>query len=127
MNQAIQTDRAPEPVSPSAQAVKTGGLVFTAMQLPLDPDSGKMISGDVALRAHQALSNVQAVLEGAGCRLRDVVKVTVYVTDLKEMDAINAIGDGYFPRNPPARSVVQAAALPQGAEVGISAVAVAQE
>ena len=127
MKRASQTDRAPEPEDPCAQAVEAGRLVFTAMQLPLDPDSGKVISGDVALRAHQALSNVQSVLEAAGCRLRDVVKVTVYVSDWQGMDAINAVCDGYFPRNPPAQSVAQVAALPQGAEVGISAIAVMHE
>ena len=125
MKRAIQTDRAPEPVGPHAQAVEARGLVFTAMQLPLDPASGKVISGDAALWAHQALSNVQAVLKAAGCRLGDVVQVTVYVTDLQEMDDITAVYDTYFQLKPPARSVVQMAALPQGAKVAVSAVALA--
>lgn len=119
----IQTDRAPEPAGPYAQAVAAGGLVFTAMQLPLDPASGKVISGDAALRVHQALANVQAVLEAAGCRLRDVVQVSVYVTDLEEMDDVNAVYGSYFRDQLPARSVVQMAALPRDAQVAISAVA----
>jgi 2-iminobutanoate/2-iminopropanoate deaminase len=93
------------------------------MQLPLDPASGQVISGDAALRAHQALSNVHAILEAAGCRLADVVQVTVYVTNLQEMDQINVVYETYFRRNPPARSVVQVPALPQGAQVAIAAVA----
>jgi 2-iminobutanoate/2-iminopropanoate deaminase len=97
------------------------------MQLPLDPASGKVISGDAALRAHQALSNVQVVLEAAGCRLADVVQVTVYMTDLQEMDEVNAVYETYFGRKPPARSVVQVAALPQGAGVAVAAVAPAPD
>jgi 2-iminobutanoate/2-iminopropanoate deaminase len=97
------------------------------MQLPLDPASGKVISGDAALRAHQALSKVQVVLEAAGCRLADVVQVTVYMTDLQEMDEVNAVYETYFGRKPPARSVVQVAALPQGAGVAVAAVALAPD
>jgi 2-iminobutanoate/2-iminopropanoate deaminase len=127
MKRAIQTDRAPEPVGRYAQAVDAGELVFTAMQLPLDPASGRVISGDAALRAHQTLSNLQAVLEAAGCRLRDVVQVTLYVTDLQEMVPIDAVYDTYFRRNPPARSVVQVVALPQGAGVAVAAIALAPD
>jgi 2-iminobutanoate/2-iminopropanoate deaminase len=97
------------------------------MQLPLDPASGQVISGDAALRAHQALSNVQAVLETAGCRLADVIQVTVYLTDLQEVDEVDAVYGTYFRRNPPARQVVQVAALPQGAGVAVAAVAQAPD
>ena len=123
MKRAIQTSRAPEPVGRYAQAVDAGGLVFTAMQLPLDPATGRMISGDAALRAHQALSNVQAVLETAGCRLADVVQVTVFLTNLQKMDEVDAVYGTYFRRNPPARLVVQVAALPQGAGMAVAAIA----
>jgi 2-iminobutanoate/2-iminopropanoate deaminase len=127
MKRAIQTDRAPDLLGRYAQAVDAGGLVFTSMQLPLDPATGKVISGDAALRAHQALSNVQAVLETAGCRLADVVQVTVYLIDLQEVDEVDAVYGTYFRRNPPARLVVQVAALPQGAGVAVAAVAQAPD
>jgi 2-iminobutanoate/2-iminopropanoate deaminase len=127
MKRPIWTDRALELEGRHAQAVDAGGLVFTAMQLPLDPASGKIISGDTALWAHQALSNAQAVLEAAGCRLADVVQVTVYVTDLQEMDDVNAVYGRYFRTNPPTRSVVEAVALPRGAQVAVSAVALAAD
>jgi 2-iminobutanoate/2-iminopropanoate deaminase len=125
MKQEIRTDRAPEPPGPYAQGSRAGGLVFSSMQLPLDPVTGKVISGDAALRAHQALSNAQGVLEAAGCRLRDVVQVTLYVTDLDKMGDINAVCGRYFYGGLPAQTVLEVAALPGEAEVAVSAIALA--
>jgi 2-iminobutanoate/2-iminopropanoate deaminase len=122
--ETVYTDQAPKPVGQCSQATASGGLVFVAMQLPLDPASGKIISGDIALRTHQAMSNVYAVLQASGSRLQDIVRLTTYVTDLQGIEDIRAVFRGYFSQNLPAMTLIQVAALPLGAEVAIEAIAV---
>jgi 2-iminobutanoate/2-iminopropanoate deaminase len=123
----IAVDGAPRPFAgaPYNQAIAANGLVFCAGQVALDPDTGTLVEGDVAAQTHRALQNLRAVLEGAGSGLDEVVKTTVFMTDLAEFAAMNEVYATYFTSEPPARSTVQVAALPAGARVEIEAVALA--
>jgi 2-iminobutanoate/2-iminopropanoate deaminase len=123
----IAVDGAPRPFAgaPYNQAIAANGLVFCAGQVALDPDTGTLVEGDVAAQTHRALQNLRAVLEGAGSGLDEVVKTTVFMTDLAEFAAMNEVYANYFTSDPPARSTVQVAALPAGARVEIEAIALA--
>lgn len=119
----VQTDKAPAAVGPYSQAVISGQLVFTAGQLGLIPDSGTMVAGGVEAQTEQALKNLRAVLEAAGTSLDQVVKVTVFLADMDDFAAVNAVYAGFFTGEPPARSAVQVARLPLDARVEIEAIA----
>jgi 2-iminobutanoate/2-iminopropanoate deaminase len=120
----IATDQAPGAVGPYSQAVRAGDLVFTAGQIALDPATGQMVEGGIEAQARQALTNVSAVLEAAGTSLANVVKTTVFLADMGEFKAMNGVYAEFFPDAPPARSAVQAAALPLGARIEVEAIAV---
>lgn len=119
----VHTDRAPEAIGPYSQGTACCQLIFTAMQIALDPASGELDGEDHAAQAHRALRNVQAILEAAGSSLAGALKVTVYVTDMSQFAAINAVYEDFFPVEPPARAVVEVTALPKGALVAIEAIA----
>jgi 2-iminobutanoate/2-iminopropanoate deaminase len=123
----ISVEGAPRPFAgaPYSQAVKANGLVFTAGQLGIDPETGSLVDGGIADETHRVFANLQAVLEGAGSGLDRVLKTTVYMADLSQFAAMNEVYGGYFGDAPPARSAFQVAALPGGASVEIEAVALA--
>ena len=121
--QAHHTDGAPAAIGPYAQAVTAGGFLFTSGQIPLDPASGEMVAGGFDAQARQVLANLRAVLAAAGCGFPDVVKATVYVTDLADFPRLNALYGEAMGQHRPARSTVQVAALPKGALVEIDLVA----
>jgi 2-iminobutanoate/2-iminopropanoate deaminase len=100
-----------------------GGFLFTAMQIALDPATGELIGATAAEQAERCLQNVRGVVDAAGGSLTDVVKTTVYLTDLAAFGAVNEVYARFFPADPPARGVVQVVALPRGARVAIEAVA----
>jgi 2-iminobutanoate/2-iminopropanoate deaminase len=120
----IATDKAPAAVGPYSQAVRAGDFIFTAGQIPLDPATGHMVEGGIEAQTRQALTNLSAVLEAAGTALANVVKTTVFLTDIGEFKLMNSVYAEFFPDAPPARSAVQVAALPLGARVEIESVAV---
>ncbi len=121
----VLSPSAPAPVGPYSQAVIANGFVFLAGQIPLDPVTGDLVTGDTAMQTRRVMENLRAVLEASGASLRDVVKTTVFMTDLADFPAMNAIYAEYFGMgDSPARSTVQVAALPKGARVEIEAVAV---
>ncbi|HUT76396.1 MAG TPA: RidA family protein [Polyangia bacterium] len=122
MNTPINAKSAPAAVGPYSHAVRTGDLLFTSGQLGIDPATGKLLEG-VEAQTRQALANLRAVLEAGGATPRDVVKCTVFVSDMNDFTKINALYASVFTENPPARSLVQVARLPLGAEVEIEAVA----
>jgi 2-iminobutanoate/2-iminopropanoate deaminase len=124
--EVIVAEGAPKPFAgaPYSQAIRAGNVVYCAGQVGLDPESGALVEGGIDAQTHRVLENVSAVLAGAGLGLEHVVKTTVFVTDLGDFAAINAIYAEYFTENPPARSTVQVAALPAGAAVEIEVVAV---
>lgn len=121
--QTVHTDRAPRAIGPYSQAVWAGDTLYLSGQLGLDPASGVLPEG-VENQAHAAMRNIGAILEAAGLTYDNVVKTTVFVWDLKDFSAVNDVYASYFAGDYPARSCVQAAALPKGALVEIECVAV---
>ncbi len=119
----ISTRQAPAAVGPYSQAVVDGQRVYLSGQIPLDPASGKLVTGDITVQTHRVMDNIRAVLEAAGSRLDLVSKSTIFVTDLRDFGAINQAYGSYFPSDPPARSTVQVSALPLGAAIEIEVVA----
>ena len=124
MRRVVETERAPKPIGPYSQAIDTGGIVFCAGQIGLDPATGKLVEGGPAAEAERAVANLAAVLEAVGLRLTDVVKTTLFLTDLADGPAVGKIYASHFPAPHPARSTVQVAALPAGAHVELEAIAV---
>jgi 2-iminobutanoate/2-iminopropanoate deaminase len=123
MRRTIETEEAPKPVGPYAQAVLAGELIFLAGQIGLDPATGRLVEGGTREQLVRVLDNLAAVLRAAGHGLADVVKTTVYLVDLTEMALVNEVYGRYFPVPHPARATVQVAALPAGARVEVEAVA----
>jgi 2-iminobutanoate/2-iminopropanoate deaminase len=120
----IRTNSAPAPVGPYSQAVVTDGVVYCSGQIPLDPATGEMIVGDIEAQTEQVFANLRAVLEAAGSSLDRVVRAGVYLTDLALFPRVNAVYARHFVGDPqPARSTIEAAALPLGAQVEIDAIA----
>ena len=125
MKTSISTDRAPAAIGPYSQAVKAGGFVFCSGQIPLDPATGEVAAGGIEAQTRRVLENLSAVLAAAGTGLDRVVKTTVFLADMGEFAAMNAVYAGFFPADPPARAAVEVSALPRGVRVEIEAVAVA--
>src|SRR5438270_9853999 len=122
-NTVIATDKAPAAIGPYSQAIAVGDLVFTSGQIPLDPATQKMIEGDVRAQTERVMENLAAVLQAAGVGFENVVKATIFVQDLADFATVNEIYGKRFPKNPPARSTVQVAALPRGAKVEVELIA----
>jgi 2-iminobutanoate/2-iminopropanoate deaminase len=122
----IQTTLAPGAIGPYSQGIDTGSLVCCSGQVGLDPTSGELVDG-LEAQTERALRNLQAVLDAAGLSLADVVKTTVFLVDMADFAAMNAIYARYFPDPPPARSTVAVAALPRDARVEIEAFAVRRQ
>ena len=122
----IQTDRAPAAIGPYSQAIVANGFVFTAGQIALDPASGQIVEGDVVAQAERVFLNLRAILEAAGASFADVVKTTVFLSDMADFPRVNEVYARAFGSARPARSSVQAAGLPRGVFVEIEAIAVAR-
>jgi 2-iminobutanoate/2-iminopropanoate deaminase len=123
--QAVATAAAPAAIGPYSQAIAGSGFVFLSGQIAIEPATGALVPGGVAAETHQVLKNLGAVLEAAGSSFARVLKTTVYLTDLADFAAMNAIYAEYFPEPAPARATVEVAALPRGARVEIELVALA--
>jgi len=119
----IVIDKAPKAIGPYSAGISTGHLVFTAGQLGIDPQSGKLVEGGIQAQTRQALTNLKAILEAAGSGLDLVIKTTVFLDDIAEFGLMNEVYGTFFTSNFPARSAFQVAALPLGAAVEIEAVA----
>ncbi|MEE9189630.1 MAG: Rid family detoxifying hydrolase [Candidatus Neomarinimicrobiota bacterium] len=121
---SIHTNLAPEAIGPYSQAIISNRLIFTAGQIPLDPMTGKMVEGDFKMRVNQVLRNLNAILSSASTDLNHAVKMTVFLTDLSKFSLVNEVFDERFAASdPPARSVVEVAALPLEADIEIECIA----
>ena len=124
MKEVIETTDAPAPIGPYSVGIKAGNLIFTAGQIGIVPGTGELVEGGVQAETRQALSNLTAVLAAAGVGLDAIVKTTVFLRDIKDFGAMNAIYGEFFTENFPARSALQVGALPKGAAVEIESIAV---
>ena len=118
----VKTDKAPAAIGPYSQGVVASGLLFTAMQIALDPASGEMKGATAAEQVRRCLDNIKAVAEAAGGSLDHAVKTTVYLKNIGDFGAVNEVYAGYFQSGPPARGVVEVSDLPRGALVAVEAV-----
>jgi len=122
--ETVATKRAPAAIGPYSQAVKANGFVFVSGQLPIDAETGKIVSGDVKAQTKQVLENLKTILRASGSSLDNVVKTTVYMTDLKQFVSMNETYEKFFGNNPPARATVEVARLPKDVAVEIEAIGV---
>jgi reactive intermediate/imine deaminase len=120
--QSIHSDRAPAAIGPYSQAIQTGNLVFMSGQIPLDPASMEVVDGDFEARARRVFDNLRAVAEAAGGSLDQVVKLTIFLTDLGNFATVNSVMEDYFQQPYPARAAVGVASLPKGVDVEADAI-----
>ncbi len=123
IRETVNTDKAPKAIGPYAQAIKAGEFIYTAGQIPIDPQTGNLIAGGIAEQTRQVLENLKAVLEAAGSSLDKVVKATVFLKNMADFAALNEVYGEYLGKAKPARSTVAVAELPRGALVEIDFVA----
>ncbi|HWQ40571.1 MAG TPA: RidA family protein [Desulfosporosinus sp.] len=124
--QIVSTSNAPAAIGPYSQGVKIGNLIFTSGQLPINLQSGELVA-DIEGATKQSLDNVKAILESAGSTMDKIIKTVVFLRDMNDFTAMNAVYATYFPGNPPARSAVQVARLPKDAIIEIEAIAVSDD
>jgi 2-iminobutanoate/2-iminopropanoate deaminase len=124
MKEIITAERAPKAAGPYSTAVRQNGLVFLSGQIPLDPQTGQLVTGSIEDQTSRVIENLKAVLEAAGLSLSDVVKTTVFLKDMGNFARMNETYGKYFAANPPARSTVEVARLPRDVQVEIEAIAV---
>lgn len=120
--EVVTTQNAPKPVGPYSVAIKAGNLVFTAGQIGLDPQTNEIVAGGIEAETRQVLTNLKHVLEAAGSSLDKVIKTTVFLRDMGDFAAMNAVYATFFTQEPPARSTIAVSALPKGAAVEIEAI-----
>ena len=123
IKRTIQTEQAPAAIGPYSQAIRIGDFLYTSGQIALDPESGMFLSGEIEEETEQTLKNISAILQAGGLNLENVIKTTVYLSDLNHFARMNQVYENYFSKNQPARACVQVAALPKGAKVEIDAIA----
>ena len=115
----IQTEDAPAAIGPYSQAIRAGNIIFNSGQIPLDPVSGKLVPGGIEEQTRQVLANMRAILSSEGCGFSDIVKTTIYLTNLDDFATVNEIYGQCFSGLPPARACVEVSALPKGALIEI--------
>jgi 2-iminobutanoate/2-iminopropanoate deaminase len=125
MKKIISTTDAPAAVGPYSQAIRAGNFVFCSGQIPLDPKTGKIVEGDINVQTRRVMDNITAVLRAEGLTFENIVKATIFLTDLADFQTVNELYGAYFKSDPPARSTVQVPALPKGANVEIEVIAMA--
>ena len=127
MRQAIATDRGPKAIGPYSQAIKAKGLVFLSGQIPLDPATQQLISGDITAQTERVLQNISAILNSADSSMAQVIKTTVFLKNMNEFSEMNEVYARFFSADPPARSTVEVARLPKDVLVEIEVIALTAE
>jgi 2-iminobutanoate/2-iminopropanoate deaminase len=127
MKKIISTSDAPAAIGPYSQAIRSGNFIFCSGQIPLDPKSGEIVSDDIGAQTRRVLDNISGLLKSQGLSLGDVLKTTIFLTDLGNFQMVNEIYGSYFNNQPPSRSTVQVSALPKGAKVEIEVIACAND
>ncbi len=122
--EVISTKKAPAAIGPYSQGIKAGGFLFLSGQIPLTPETGELVLGDIKVQAERVLENLAQILAAAGTSFEQVVKTTIFLTDMGNFAAVNEVYARYFPANPPARACVAVAQLPRGVAVEIEAIAI---
>jgi 2-iminobutanoate/2-iminopropanoate deaminase len=125
MKKIISTSEAPAAVGPYSQAVRAGSTIYCAGQIPLDPKTGQIVAGDIAAQTRRVMENIGGLLKAEGLDFDNIVKTTIFLTNLSDFQTVNEIYGSYFKTQPPARSTVQVPALPKGANIEIEVIAVA--
>ena len=118
----ISTENAPQAIGPYSQAVKAGGLMFISGQIPLNPETGDLVSGSIEDEANQVLQNIKSICEAAGHGMEDIVKITIFLTDLGNFATVNDVMKKHFSKPYPARATVEISGLPLGVNVEIEAI-----
>lgn len=127
MKKPISTSEAPSAIGPYSQGIRTGRFLFCSGQIPLDPKSGEIVSGDIATQTRRVMDNISGLLRTEGLSFDHIVKTTIFLTDLGNFQKVNEVYGSYFRQHPPARSTVEVSALPKGADVEIEVIAAAAE
>lgn len=127
MKEVVNSNRAPKAIGPYSQAVKANGFLFISGQLPVDCETGAFAEGGVEAQTKQSLENLKAILESAGCTFADVVKTTVFLKDMNDFAAMNAVYASYFAADCPARACIEVARLPKDALVEIELIAACRQ
>ncbi len=123
MKKIVSTKDAPAAIGPYSQAIRSGSVLFCAGQIPLDPQTGQIVSDDISEQTRRVLENISAVLRAGNLNFGHVVKTTIFLTSMGDFQTVNEIYATYFKENPPARSTVAVSALPKGAKVEIEVIA----
>jgi len=127
MKKIVSTNGAPAAIGPYSQAIRSGGMLFSAGQIALDPRTGQLIGDDIAAQTRRVLENLSAILRAEHLNFEHVVKTTIFLTDMNDFQSVNEIYGTYFRQNPPARSTIGVASLPKGAKIEIDMIAMAGE
>lgn len=123
MKKVISTSNAPAAIGPYSQAIEVGNLVFLSGMLPIDPFTGNMVTGNIAIQTEQILKNIEALLKQVGCSMEQVVKTTVFLTDMSLFSEMNEVYARYFINDYPARSAVAVKELPKNSQIEIEVIA----
>ena len=119
----VETEKAPKAIGPYSQAIQAGNFFFLSGQIPIDPNTGESVKGDIRQQTRQVLENIKGVLESQKLGMEDVVKATIFLKDIGNFNQVNEVYATYFPSSPPARSTVEVAKLPRDAGIEIEAIA----
>ncbi len=122
----IFSDKAPAPIGPYSQAVQVGNTLYVSGQIPVDTKTGQLVTNDIASETSQVMKNIWSILNAAGMDFSNVVKCSVFVTDMRDFSIVNAMYEKYFDSDPPARETIEVSALPKDVHVEISCIAVDQ-
>ena len=122
MKKVVNTTNAPAAIGPYSQATVHNGTIYVSGQLPIDPATGDIVSGDISVQTHRVMKNLQAIVEAGGGKMEGVLKATILLTDMGDFAAVNEVYASYFTSEPPARICYQVTALPKGAAVEIDAI-----